>query len=163
MDWETSVGTFYILWPHFAKFRFSRDKCCSCSCCFFVQIYLGPVWPDLAKCRQFGQILNQFGYILRVYLVFGTILQVPCQLLYAFGLMFIVVNSHKMKKQIWHLVTLPRTVACLNAQVGLEIDPDNLGGLLLSENVFKFLMCFSLRCYRTNINPAMRFTLTVKD
>ena len=62
------------------------------------------VWPDLGKFRHFGQNLNLFGNILRVYLVLGTILKVPCQLLYAFGLMFIDVNgsnNEKNKFDIW--------------------------------------------------------------
>ena len=41
-----------------------------------------------------------------VYLAFGTILKVLWQFLNAFGLIFIVVNSHTMIKYICHLVTL---------------------------------------------------------
>ena len=57
--------------------------------------------------KQYGQIWRYFAIwpkfkiiwqYLRVYLVLGTILKVLLQILYAFGLIFIVVNSHKMKK-----------------------------------------------------------------
>ena len=44
------------------------------------------------------QNLNYLGNILRVFLVFGTILKVLWHLLYAFGLLSVVVNSHMMKK-----------------------------------------------------------------
>ena len=43
---------------------------------------------------------------MRVYLVFGTILKALWQILFAFGLISIVVNNHIMKKYICDLVTL---------------------------------------------------------
>ena len=35
---------------------------------------LPPVWPDLAKFRQFGKTLKVFGYSLRIYFVLANIL-----------------------------------------------------------------------------------------
>ena len=52
----------------------------------------------LAWFRHFGKNVNKSGNILKVYLAFWTILKVLWQILYAFGQMFIVLNSHKMKK-----------------------------------------------------------------
>ena len=41
-----------------------------------------------------------------VYVVFGTILKAIWEILFAYGLISIVLNSNKMKKYICHLVTL---------------------------------------------------------
>ena len=54
-------------------------------------------WPDLAKFRHFGKIFNAFGNFLRVYLVFGKILDQLCQILYTTGQIFIDVNGQMLQ------------------------------------------------------------------
>ena len=49
--------------------------------------------------------LTVFGNLLRVYLVFGQIMNLLCQIYYAIGQMFIALNSQVLKKST-HLVTL---------------------------------------------------------
>ena len=61
------------------------------------------MWPNWAKNRHFGKHLKWFGNIVRVYLVFGTILKDLWHILFAFGLISIVVTGHIMKNKfaIW--------------------------------------------------------------
>ena len=62
-----------------------------------------PVWPDLAKFRHFGKILQVFGKLLTVYFLFGKMLILFGRIGYIIGLIFIVANSQILKKilTIW--------------------------------------------------------------
>ena len=71
---------------------------------YFLIPSLSPVWPYLVKFCHFPKHLKEFGNIFRAYLVFGTISKAIWQILFAFGLISIVVNI--MKKYTCHLVTL---------------------------------------------------------
>ena len=64
---------------------------------------LSPVWPDLAQFLHFGKYLKIFGNILRVYLVFGKVLNSLWHNLYAGA---IAVNGQILKTQSSHLITL---------------------------------------------------------
>ena len=61
------------------------------------------------KCCHFGKILQLFGIILRVYLVFGKILNLLWQILCAFEQMFIIISGQILKNNLdilshWSLV-----------------------------------------------------------
>ena len=52
-------------------------------------VHLDAVWPDLAKFRHFSITLKNFDNFERVHLVFGDILSLYGQILYATGQIFI--------------------------------------------------------------------------
>ena len=52
----------------------------------------GPtVWPDMESFRHCGQILEYFGSLSKVFLVFGQILKPLWQNFYAIGQIFVIV------------------------------------------------------------------------
>ena len=51
------------------------------------------VWPDLAKFRHLGENFKIFGHFLRAKIVFGIILNMFWQIIYAIGEMLIVAND----------------------------------------------------------------------
>ena len=55
------------------------------------------VWPDLAKFLHFGKILQVFGNILKVYFLFGEILNLLWQICCITGQIFIVTNGQILK------------------------------------------------------------------
>ena len=63
-----------------------------------LQIILFAVWSDFAKFRHFVTPLKNFGHFERVHLVFGHILRLFWQILYAIGQNFIDVNGQKLNK-----------------------------------------------------------------
>ena len=69
------------------------------------------VWPDLAKFRHFGNILQVFGKFLTVYFLFGKIVNLLWQICYTSGLIFIVANGPILKYNLtiwshwWYIPT----------------------------------------------------------
>ena len=64
------------------------------------------VWPDLAIFCQLGKILKIFGNFMKVYLVFGKLLNLLWKNQCAFGPIYVVVNGQILSKHFRHLVTL---------------------------------------------------------
>ena len=60
---------------------------------FFKNFLVRPVWPDLPKFRHFGKLSKVFGYIWTINLVFGQILILLWQILYAHGQFFDAENG----------------------------------------------------------------------
>ena len=58
------------------------------------------MWPDLAKFRQFGKNLQVFGNFLTIYLLFGKMLSLLCQICDIIGLIFIVANGQILKNNL---------------------------------------------------------------
>ena len=58
------------------------------------------VWPDLAKFRHFGTILQVFGQFLTVYLLFVKLVNLLWQICYNTGLIFIVANGPILKHNL---------------------------------------------------------------
>ena len=54
-----------------------------------------PVWPDLAKFRQFDKKLQLFGKFLAIFYLFGKILSFIC---YIISLIFVIANGQKIEK-----------------------------------------------------------------
>ena len=93
------------------------------------------VWPDFAKFRRFGKIFKVLGNFLRVYLLFGKILDRLVNF-YAFGQVSIDVNGQMLKNKLaiwshcllilamafgvlfsfWHLVSFWALFACNKLQ-----------------------------------------------
>ena len=63
------------------------------------------VWPDLAIFCQLGKILKIFGNFMKVYLVFGKLLNLLWKNQCAFGPIYVVVNGQILSKHFRHLVT----------------------------------------------------------
>ena len=61
------------------------------------------VWPDLAKFRHFGNILQVFGNFLTVYFLFGKMLSLLWRIRCTIGLIFIVAYGQILKNNptIW--------------------------------------------------------------
>ena len=59
-----------------------------------------PVWPDLAKFRHFGKILQSFGKLLGHYFLFGKIVNLHWEICYITGLIIIVVNGQILKHDL---------------------------------------------------------------
>ena len=67
------------------------------------------MWPDLAKFRHFGKILQVFGKFLMVYFLFGKIYNLLFQICCTTELIFIVANGQILKHNVtiwshWHLL-----------------------------------------------------------
>ena len=58
------------------------------------------VWPDLAKFRHFGTILQVFGQFLTVYLLLVKLVNLLWQICYNTGLIFIVANGPILKHNL---------------------------------------------------------------
>ena len=58
------------------------------------------VWPDLAKFRHFGTILQVFGQFLTVYLLLVKLVNLLWQICYDTGLIFIVANGPILKHNL---------------------------------------------------------------
>ena len=86
--WKFSNCFSSLNWSNFSIER-RNPKLKQLETSVFVQ---SPVWPDLAKIRHFCKILKVFGNILRVYLIFGIILNLLWQILNAIGLVCIYVK-----------------------------------------------------------------------
>ena len=92
-----------ISWPNFESFVKVRNLD------NLKKFYgIGPVWPDLAKIHHFSKNWEISSNILKVYFVFGKVVNPLWEYLNTFGQSFIVENGQILKNQFGYLVTLNR-------------------------------------------------------
>ena len=95
------------------------------------------VWPDLTKFSHFGKVLKIFGNFLRVYLVFGKILNPLWKFQSAFGPIHFVVNGRILRKHSRHLVTLKLAIYVLS-KIGHSLSH------ILKDLSLSYIVCLSL-------------------
>ena len=112
--WVGRLGSLSLL-HNFQNFHFAH----SCSL---------PVWPDLAKLRQFRKNGQVFGICSKVYFLFGNMMGLLWQIWYIIGLVFIVVNFQISKNNlaIWSHCSLPNIVLTDSSWILMVVKPVNL-------------------------------------